>query len=222
MVNLTFYGGINEIGGNKILLEEGERKLLLDFGFPYKRHKQFYEEYLKPRSGAGLLDPLIMHLLPPLEGIYRDDLVSSELWEQFREEPLYRELDRIDGVLLSHAHLDHSGYISFLKEDIPIFSTATTAFITKAMQDSGRAGFDQQVCYFSPTSQDYRDSGRKRPGKERSSIRVSLILTKHVRLTCAVSLSTTLSPVPAPGALRLAPAGLFIAETFDFTVNALI
>lgn len=44
MVRLTFYGGINEIGGNKILLEEGDRRLFRDFGFPYKRHKLFYEE----------------------------------------------------------------------------------------------------------------------------------------------------------------------------------
>ena len=57
MVKLTFYGGVNEIGGNKILLEDGEKKLFLDFGFPFKRNKQFYEEYLKPRPGAGLLDP---------------------------------------------------------------------------------------------------------------------------------------------------------------------
>ncbi len=56
MVCITLYGGINEIGGNKILLEDGDRRLFLDFGFPYKRHKLFYEEYLKPRSGAGLLD----------------------------------------------------------------------------------------------------------------------------------------------------------------------
>ena len=74
MVSLTFYGGINEIGGNKILLEDGGRRLFLDFGFPYKRHKEFYEEYLKPRGGAGLLDPLSIGLLPPLEGIYRADL----------------------------------------------------------------------------------------------------------------------------------------------------
>ncbi len=67
MVRLTFYGGVNEIGGNKILLEDGGRRLMLDFGFPYKRHKLFYEEYLKPRGGAGLLDPLRMGLLPPLE-----------------------------------------------------------------------------------------------------------------------------------------------------------
>jgi ribonuclease J len=74
MAQLTFYGGIREIGGNKILLEDRERRLLLDFSFPYKRFKLFYEEYLQPRSGAGLLDPLVMGLLPPLEGLYRDDL----------------------------------------------------------------------------------------------------------------------------------------------------
>jgi len=154
MVRLTFYGGINEIGGNKILLEDGEGRLFLDFGFPYKRHKLFYEEYLKPRSGAGLLDPLAMGLLPPLEGLYRDDLVIPGLWQEFQHTPTYRELGRVDGVLLSHAHLDHSGHISFLKDSVPIYTTAVTAFIAKAMQDSGKSDFDQQVCYFSPTTRE--------------------------------------------------------------------
>ncbi|MBI4283552.1 MAG: exonuclease [Chloroflexi bacterium] len=150
MVRLSFYGGINEIGGNKILLEDGENGLLLDFGFPYKRHKLFYEEYLKPRSGAGLLDPLAMGLLPPLEGIYREDMEQPGLWQLFADSPLHRKLDHIDGVLLSHAHLDHSGHISFLRGDIPVYATSVTAFIAKAIQDSGKSDFDQQVCYFSP------------------------------------------------------------------------
>ena len=150
MVKLCFYGGINEIGGNKILLEDGERRLLLDFGFPYKRHKLYYEEYLKPRSGAGLLDPLAMGLLPPLEGLYREDLEVAGIWDKFRDDPSYRRLEQVDGLLLTHAHLDHSAHISFLRGDIPVYSTATTAFIAKAIQDSGKADFDQQVSYFSP------------------------------------------------------------------------
>jgi ribonuclease J len=46
----------------------------LDFGYPYSKYRVFYEEYLKPRPGAGLLDLLVMGLLPQLEGIYRADL----------------------------------------------------------------------------------------------------------------------------------------------------
>lgn len=150
MVKLTFYGGVREIGGNKILLEDGEKKLLLDFGFPYQGYKRFYEEYLKPRGGAGLVDLLTMGLLPPLEGLYRGDLEIPGLWEGFRSEPAYRQLEDVSGVLLSHAHLDHSAHISLLKEEIPVYATAVTAFLVKAIQDSGKAGFDQQVCYFDP------------------------------------------------------------------------
>lgn len=151
MATLTFYGGINEIGGNKVLLEDADGSLLLDFGFPYKRYKLFYEEYLKPRSGAGLLDPLAMGLLPPIEGLYREDLVTPGMWEMFRDAPLRRRVEQLEGVLLSHAHLDHSGYVSFLRPEIPVYATVATAFIAKAMQDTGRADFDQQVCYFTPT-----------------------------------------------------------------------
>jgi ribonuclease J len=87
MVRLTFYGGIREIGGNQILLEDGDRSVFFDFGLSFKRYKKFYEEYLKPRAGSGLLDPLIMGLLPPLKGIYRDDLQNSEIWKHFHASP---------------------------------------------------------------------------------------------------------------------------------------
>jgi ribonuclease J len=154
MVELTFYGGVGEIGGNKILLEDDKGRLFLDFGYPYRKYRDFYEEYLKPRPGAGLLDLLVMGLLPHLEGIYRTDLETESLWQQFRRLGHHRRIQGIEGVLLTHAHLDHSGHISFLKEDIPVYSTATTAFIAKAIQDSGKADFDQQVCYFAPRVED--------------------------------------------------------------------
>ncbi len=150
MVKLAFYGGVKEIGGNKILLEDDKGKLFLDFGYPYGKYRNFYEEYLKPRTGAGLLDLLVMGLLPQLEGIYRTDLEKQNLWQHFPRARHHRKLETIDGVLLTHAHLDHSGHISLLKEDIPVYATTTTAFVAKAMQDSGKADFDQQVCYFTP------------------------------------------------------------------------
>lgn len=152
-VSITCYDGVLSIGGNKILLEDEERKtrLFFDFGLPFARRYLFFEEYLKPRAGVGLRDPLRLGLLPLLEGIYRADFVAALSPEDkafLTSSPLHRHLD-IDGVLLSHAHLDHSGYISFLHGDIPIYTTAMTAFIAKVVQDIGQSSdIEREVCYF--------------------------------------------------------------------------
>ena len=149
-MRITIYDGAGAIGGNKILLED-EFNYFLDFGIPYSRKDLFYEEYLQPRSITGLLDLLVMDLLPPLKGLYRKDLeVSPEIYPRVMDNPLFREIPEIDGVLLSHAHLDHSGYISFLREDIPIYAIAMTAYIAKAMQDTAGSSFEQEVTYTTP------------------------------------------------------------------------
>lgn len=148
-LSLTFYGGVKEIGGNKFLVEDSGTCFFLDFGLPFGKRYNYFEEYLNPRPGVGLLDPLEMGLLPPLLGIYRPDLIPDEaIWQRF-EPSLHREL-KVDGILLSHAHLDHSGYISFLREDIPIYATQMTAFIAKALQDSAPTNIEKEVCYSNP------------------------------------------------------------------------
>jgi ribonuclease J len=153
MISLTFYGGVEEIGGNKVLLQEGDTSLFFDFGVSFNRRYHYFEEYLKPRPGAGILDLLEMGLVPPLRGIYRDDLAPEDVLAHFDCQEL-----TLEGILLSHAHVDHSGYISFLREDIPIYTTKMTAFIAKAMQDSAPMDIEREVCYSNPREMrgDYR------------------------------------------------------------------
>jgi ribonuclease J len=149
--HITVYGGAAEIGGNKILLEEGETRVLLDFGTSFGERARYFEEFLVPRASLGLLDPLVMDLLPPLRGLYRGDLlISPEVWGRMRRHPHYREIPEVHGILLSHAHLDHSGAIAFLKETIPVYATRMTAFIAKAMEDVGSADLEREVVYTSP------------------------------------------------------------------------
>lgn len=165
MLSITCYGGVREIGGNKVLLEDQDTRVFFDFGFPFKKRARFFEEFLSPRPGAGLLDLLETGLLPPLQGALRQDLAGKDLWDRFKSHPHYRELS-VNGVLLTHAHVDHAGYISFLRDDIPVYTTVMTAFISKAMQDSAPPNFEREVCYSLPrgTKKGYlRSAGTYKP-----------------------------------------------------------
>jgi len=140
MVNLQFYGGIKEIGGNKILLEDKDTKIFLDFGMSFGRRAKFFEEYLMPRTANGLGDFLAMNLVPDIEGIYRNDLLTH----MGRKE----EKSEIDAVLISHAHADHVNYVSFLNEEIPIYCGETTLKILQAIDEQAQRSIENEVIDF--------------------------------------------------------------------------
>jgi ribonuclease J len=154
-VSITAYGGVGVIGGNKILLQADNTTISFDFGINYALWSQYFEEYLKPRVTRGLADLFEIGLLPPLRGIYRDELEPSweDVWTRLRS-PI-KDI-HLDAVLLSHAHLDHSGHISFLDPNIPIVCSPTTAFLAKAIQDSSVSDFEKEVCYTTPREEKER------------------------------------------------------------------
>ncbi|MHB8567085.1 MAG: MBL fold metallo-hydrolase [Nitrososphaerales archaeon] len=113
---LTFYGGVDEIGGNKILVDDGQTRIFLDFGKSYTKRGRFYEWTDKPRLVNGIGDLIALGIVPEITGLYRRDLLLiAGLWNAKERDP------SVNGILLSHAHGDHADYISFLREDIPIW-----------------------------------------------------------------------------------------------------
>lgn len=64
MTSLTFYGGVNEIGGNKILLKDKDTKVFLDFGMSFGKSGKFFEEFISPRVSSGITDCLARGLFP--------------------------------------------------------------------------------------------------------------------------------------------------------------
>jgi ribonuclease J len=133
MTLLTFYGGVNEIGGNKILLEDSGTKIFLDFGMSFTQAGKFFSEFLQPRKCSGIGDFLEFGLLPDLKGLYRRDYLKH----MGRKE---EDLD-FQGVLLSHAHADHASYVHHLREDLPIHCSEETFAILKALNDTARGSF---------------------------------------------------------------------------------
>jgi ribonuclease J len=135
--SLTFYGGVNEIGGNKILIEDKDTRIFLDFGKSFSKRAKFFEEYINPRTSNGIIDFITMGLVPDIPGVYRDDLIK--LAGRKIEEP------DIDAVLLSHAHSDHADYISFLHEDIPIYMGKTCHLILQGLEERSPRTIESEI-----------------------------------------------------------------------------
>ena len=111
---LTFYGGVGEVGGNKILLKDKNTSIFLDFGMPFSIRSKYYSgPFLAPRSEKSLIE---LGILPKIRGLYKDSKETS-----------------IDAVFVSHSHLDHSAYISFIKSSIPVYAGKTTELILRAI-----------------------------------------------------------------------------------------
>jgi len=133
MTSLTFYGGVNEIGGNKILLEDQNTRVFLDFGMSFSIVNQYFDEFMQPRKCNGILDLLEFGLLPDLNGLYRCDYLSHCNMSS-DPEPSF------DGVLLTHAHMDHCSYVHYLRENIPLYCPQGAKDIMQALDETGSTG----------------------------------------------------------------------------------
>ena len=145
-MNLKFFGGVNTIGGNKILLEDSDTKLFLDFGMNFSENALYFEEYMKPRVGNGLGDWAELGLIPhpkKLKGFYRNDLLKMGDY-------LIEKQALFDGVLLSHCHFDHAAHLCFMDERIPIYSSEITNAMIKAIQEIGTGTIDTEICSYKP------------------------------------------------------------------------
>ena len=144
MTSLTFYGGVDEIGGNKILLEDKDTRILLDFGMSFKQSGKCFSEFLQPRKCNCIIDFQVTGLLPKLEGTYRQDYLDYLGYP--------KEERSIDAVLISHAHMDHSAYIHHLRKDIPIHMSQPTHAIMKTLEETGSGTF-QDLLHHTATFQ---------------------------------------------------------------------
>ena len=134
---LTCFGGVREIGGNKLLLEDGDTKVLLDFGTGSSDGADFFGSSIEPRQVNGAGDLFEFGLLPELPGMYSEKALQNT--------ELHYESPTLDGVVLSHFHWDHVGRIGYLDPKIPIHCGETTKLIHEAYattKDSPLEGHD--------------------------------------------------------------------------------
>lgn len=76
MTDLRFYGGVDEIGGNKIQVNDEHGSFFFDFGMGFSRANDYLSEFLQPRKANGIMDFVTLGLLPCIKGIYREDYLK--------------------------------------------------------------------------------------------------------------------------------------------------
>ncbi len=126
MTRIKILDGHNVIGGNKILVEAEEGCILLDFGINFSSWGSYFEEFISPRAGLLIKDLLKLKLLPRID-IYRSDLTANLELPRLSKDVIF--------VFLSHAHMDHMGFIGLLNEKIPILSTTETLALIVALNE---------------------------------------------------------------------------------------
>ena len=129
---VTFLGGVREIGGNKILVEDGPDRILFDFGPSFSpRWEEFYVDFLQPRSSSPVEDMLEFGLLPRIEGLYsKEALADADLpWRP----------PEVHAVFVSHAHMDHAGHLGLVDPSIPVYVGAGTRTLLETIEASSPA-----------------------------------------------------------------------------------
>ena len=119
-MKLTIHRGTREIGGSCVELQAGNSRILIDFGMPLVTGSG--ERFdIKSIEGKTTEELIQLNILPDIKGLYKHTEKA------------------IDGILISHSHLDHYGFLEHVNQDIPIYMSRgakelidiTNIFVTK-------------------------------------------------------------------------------------------
>lgn len=113
-MKLKIHRGAHEIGGSCVEVSVPGGRLVLDLGMPLVKKGKPTERF-ELKEFAALSGPELVQagVLPPVAGLYAWDKDSPP----------------VDGLVISHAHLDHWGFLRYVRPGIPVFASEGTRIL---------------------------------------------------------------------------------------------
>ena len=121
-MKLTIHRGTHEIGGNCVEICSGSTRIIVDVGMPlFKANREpFDDRVIRGKSVDELLKEKI---LPNVRGLFAEGPAP-------------------DAILLSHGHMDHTGFLGHTRPEIPVHATTGTS---KMMAAGGIFALQQEI-----------------------------------------------------------------------------
>lgn len=170
-VTLTGYGGVEEIGGNAFLVDDGRHSIFLDFGRRFGNDPvatkgtghmrpgigDYFDEFLQPRSHCMAPDLAALQVIPDRPDIYRSDIGGNA------------DPPSVDAVLVSHAHADHAGLIGLLKPSMPILMSHESHATLASLEETGMGGVWNEFTHYRAKGYGWKDESNvsTRPRRDR-------------------------------------------------------
>lgn len=177
MTSITFYGGLSTIGGNSVIVEENDTRIMLDNGMCFSKEGSYYKDFLQPRTNNDLRDYFELDLIPKIPGIYgKEQLYDSCIDNPNQDSKYLFECDLtsyeeylqengkpyVSALFLTHAHLDHVRNVMFMAPEIPIYCSKVTLELLRIINDLSNYNFLE----YSYSVKEERTSRATFPGHE--------------------------------------------------------
>lgn len=133
---LSFYGGMNTIGGVHIVYGYEDIGFVFDLGLAMRG---LFNEHVKVKTREGARHYMLTRSAPPLLNLYHPTLQQDLTLEQLQDVWKRSELPQYSSlkVFVSHIHQDHMALLPYVAEGTPIYMSKDAYAVYRAVVASG-------------------------------------------------------------------------------------
>lgn len=129
MAHIEFWGGVGVIGSSKVLIHDGDYRVLLDLGLDIPGDRDLFRSPAHVPDGRELAARVQVGAAAAIPGIYHPGALPPS-------DPLAEPVGPT-ALFISHPHIDHVGLAGFVRQDIAVHASPAAIALLQALDQAG-------------------------------------------------------------------------------------